>query len=199
MYLCTQNTFQMKKIHLFALMLASLLIVGCGGKKKTDDIIVPKQEVKKPSGPIRMQEYNQTKDIVWLGKDYQVEIIRQADDSLKMVKDEDGQKFVDNRVFLSVYRSDGSVFYKGQFTKAAFDHLLNDDYRKTGILEGFVFDRIEGAQLYFAASVCHPQTDEYMPFVVSLSSMGQVGVSLDSELDTSGSLAPAENGEEDGV
>lgn len=189
----------MKKIHLFALMLTGLLIASCGGKKKTEDIIVPKQEVKKPSGPIRMQEYKQTKDIEWLNKNYQVEIIRQADDSLRMVKDEDGQKFVDNRVFLRVYRSDGSVFYKGQFTKSAFDHLLNDDYRQTGIFEGFVFDRVEGTKLFFAASVCHPQTDEYMPFVVTLSNMGQITVSPDSELDTSGSMAPESSEEEEGV
>jgi DNA polymerase-3 subunit alpha len=38
-------------------------MAGCGKKKQAEDIIVPKVEVAKPQGPIRMQEYKQTKDI----------------------------------------------------------------------------------------------------------------------------------------
>ena len=64
--------------------------------------------------------------------------------------------------------------------------LLNDDYRKTGILEGLVFDKVEGNNLFFAASVCHPQTDEYIPMVVSVSNLGDVGIKLDNQLDTNG-------------
>ena len=166
--------------------LAGLVTAGCSEKKKTEDIIVPKAEVKAPKGPVRMQDYKQTKDIQWLGKNYQVEILRTADDSLQMVKDEDGQKFVDNRISLRVLRSDGSVFYQGGFTKAAFENCLDNDYRKTGIVEGFVFDKVDGAHLVFAASVCHPQTDEYIPLVVTLSSTGEVGIRRDSDLDTFG-------------
>ena len=101
-----------------------------------------------------------------------------------MVKDETGQKFVDNRISLRIIRADGSVFFSKSFTKAAFDHLLNDDYRKTGILEGLVFDKVEGNNLFFAASVCHPQTDEYIPMVVTVSNLGDVGSKLDNQLDT---------------
>ena len=165
---------------------AGILLVACGQKKQTQDIIVPKEEVKAPQGPIRMQDYKQTNDIQWLGKPYQVEITRIPDDSLRMVTDEDGQKFVDNRITLRILRGDGSTFYKGGFTKAAFENYLDDDYRKTGILEGFVFDKIEGAQLIFAASVCHPQTDEYIPLVVTVSSLGEVGIRRDTEMDTYG-------------
>ena len=177
----------MKNYQILTLMvMAALLVVSCGKKKQTEDIIVPKQEVVKPQGPIRMQEYKQTKDINWVGRPYQVEIVRMPDDSLRMVKDEFGQKFVDNRITLRVLRSDGSTFFKGTFTKAAFDSHLDDDYRRTGILEGFVFDKVEGAQLVFAASVCHPQTDEYIPLVVTLSSQGNVGIRRDTEMDTYG-------------
>ena len=56
-----------------------------------------KAEAPKPQAPIRMQTYTQTKDVVWLGRNYQVEVKRMPDDSLRMVKDETGQKFVDNR------------------------------------------------------------------------------------------------------
>ena len=102
-----------------------------------------------------MQDYKDVKDVQWLGKQYQIEVSRTACDSLAMVKDESGQQFVDNRIVLKVIRQDGSVFCTKTFTKSAFSACLNDDYRKTGILEGFVFDKAEGNQLFFAASVCH--------------------------------------------
>ena len=99
---------------------------------------------------------------------------------------ENGQKFVDNRISVKVARSDGSVFFSRTFTKAAFESYLNNDYRQTGILEGLVYDKAEGNNLFFAASVSHPQTDEYIPFVVSLSNLGDIGIRLDTDLDTNG-------------
>lgn len=162
------------------------VVASCTEKKKHDDIIAPKVEKPKLQAPVRMQDYNQTTDVKWLGKDYQVVVNRQPDDSLRMVKDETGQKYVDNRISLRVIRADGSVFFSKSFTKAAFESLLNDDYRKTGVLEGLVFDKVEGNHLFFAASVGHPQTDEYIPMVVTVSNLGDVGIRLDTQLDTTG-------------
>ena len=159
------------------------MVTSCGKKKQHDDIIVQDVEAPKPQGPIRMQDSRDVKDISWLGKQYQVEVARVASDSLPMVKDELGQQFVDNRIVLKVIRSDGSIFCTKTFTKAAFSASLDDDYRKTGILEGFVFDRAEGNQLFFAASVSHPQTDEYIPLVVTLSNFAEVGISRDDTIE----------------
>ena len=162
-------------------------LTGCKQKKQTEDIIVRKTETPKPQAPIRMQDYNQVKDVQWLDRSYQVDIRRMADDSLRMVKDETGQKFVDNRIQLKVIRQDGSVFFSRTFTKADFNDYLDDDYRATGILEGLVFDRVEGLHLIFAGSVSHPQTDEYIPLVITLSNFGDVAISRDTQMDTSGS------------
>jgi hypothetical protein len=173
----------MNKNVILALIAVPCLLASCGQKKQHDDIIVQQTETPKPQAPIRMQDYKDVKDVQWLGKQYQIEVSRTADDSLKMVKDETGQKFVDNRITLRVIRTDGSVFCSKTFTKAAFDACLDDDYRKTGILEGFVFDKVEGNQLFFAASVCHPQTDEYIPMVVTISNFGEVGISKDQQME----------------
>lgn len=168
---------------ILTLSIVGLITVSCGKKKQHDDIIVQETETPQPQAPIRMQDYKDVKDIQWLGKQYQIEVTRTADDSLKMVKDETGQQFVDNRITLRVIRTDGSIFCTKTFTKSAFDGCLDDDYRKTGILEGFVFDKAEGNQLYFAASVCHPQTDEYIPMVVTVSNFGDVGVAKDQQME----------------
>jgi len=166
-----------------ALTFVGLLATSCGKKKQHDDIIVQETETPQPQAPIRMQDYKDVKDVQWLGKQYQIEVSRTACDSLAMVKDETGQQFVDNRIVLKVIRQDGSVFCTKTFTKSAFNACLDDDYRKTGILEGFVFDKAEGNHLFFAASVCHPQTDEYIPMVVTLSNFAEVGISKDQQME----------------
>ena len=173
----------MNKKIIIALIAVPLLLTSCGKKKQHDDIIVQETEAPKPQAPIRMQDYRQTTDVQWLGKQYQVEVSRTACDSLAMVKDESGQQFVDNRIVLKVIRQDGSVFCTKTFTKAAFTGCLDDDYRKTGILEGFVIDKAEGNQLFFAASVSHPQTDEYIPLVVTISNFSEVAISKDNSLE----------------
>ena len=166
-----------------ALTFVGLLATSCGKKKQHDDIIVQETETPQPQAPIRMQDYKDVKDVQWLGKQYQIEVSRTACDSLAIVKDETGQQFVDNRIVLKVIRQDGSVFCTKTFTKSAFNACLDDDYRKTGILEGFVFDKAEGNHLFFAASVCHPQTDEYIPMVVTLSNFAEVGISKDQQME----------------
>lgn len=188
-----KNLFQQKLTRSSAMavtlsiVLGTTMLVGCKQKKQSEDIIVRKTEAPKPQAPIRMQEYNQIKDIHWLDREYQVNIRRTADDSLRMVKDETGQKFVDNRIRLQVIRQDGSVFFSQSFTKATFSEYLDDDYRQTGILEGLVFDRVEGNYLLFAGSVSHPQTDEYIPLVIKVSNFGDVAISRDTQMDTNGS------------
>ena len=193
----------MKKIQLLAALLMAVLAISCGKKKESKDIIVPTAEVVKPKAPISMQPYSQQQEVTWLDKSYQVFINRVADDSLRMVQDETGQKFVDNRITLRVIRADGSVFFKKVFTKATFDAQLDDDYRQTGILEGLVFDKVDGNNLVFAGSVSHPQTDEYIPLVVTVSNFGNVTIKRDDQMDTNSTQEqqPQENQvtDEDGV
>lgn len=175
----------MKQILAFVaagIMLGTL--ASCGDKKKSDNIIARKVEVVKPKAPVRMQEYTDERDVKWLGRTYHVAIHRQAADSLPMVKDETGQKFVDNVFTLAVSRADGSVFFSKMFTKQMMSAYLDEDYQNTGIFEGLVFDKVDGDWLVFGGSVGHPQTDEYIPLVIRLSRMGELAISRDVQMDT---------------
>ena len=175
----------MKKV-LFAAAVTALVLVlaACSEKKKSDDIIAERVIEVKPSGPVKMQEYDDSRDVEWIGKTYRVSVHRQPCDSLPKVKDETGQEFVDNVFKVTVSRSDGSVFFSRTFTKPFFAQYVTEDFRKTGILEGIVFDKADGDWLVFAASVGHPQTDEYIPLVMRLSRMGNLDVKQDTQLDT---------------
>lgn len=173
---------------LFILLTAGALLslTSCGEKKKSSDIITQRVEKVTPRAPERMQEYDDSRDIAWIGKQYKVNVHRHPADSLPMVKDETGQKFVDNVISIKVLRADGSQFFARTFKKSDFLSYLDDDYIKTGILEGLVFDKAEGDFLEFAASVSHPNSDEYIPLVVRLSRMGQITIQRDTQMDTTG-------------
>lgn len=171
-------------VSVVAVMSFAFILVACGGKKESDTIIATKIEKKQITAPVRMQDYTQTREVEWEGGTLTCRILREADDSLAMVTDETGQKFVDNRVELSIKRADGSVFLEKTFTKATFDKYIDDSYRNAGILEGFVFDCVDGRNLRFAASVSHPQTDEYIPLIVFVSHNGTISIERDTQLDT---------------
>lgn len=168
------------------LLLAGMVVMlaACGGKKKSEDIIAPRIVKVQPKDPIRMQPYLDERKVEWIGKTYFVTVSRQPSDSLPMVKDETGQKFVDNVFHLTVSRQDGSVFFTRTFTKKALTQYLDDDFNKTGVFEGVVFDKAEGDYLFFGASVGHPQSDEYIPLIFRLSRMGELTIKRDTQMDS---------------
>lgn len=175
----------MNKIHIFLMALvACVLLSACGEKKKSDNIIAPRVVEAVPQEPVKMQEYTDERSVDWLGKNYHVAIHRHASDSLPMVKDETGQEFVDNVFSLVVSRADGSIFFNRKFTKKDVVNYIDENYRKSGVFEGLVFDRAEGDDLILAASVGLPQTDEYIPLVIRLSRMGQISIQRDTQMDT---------------
>ena len=187
-----QTYEQMKNVRIvLALVLAAVLLGACGKKKQSDDIIAPKVVEETPKEPVRSQEYNDDRQVEWLGKDYHVSIHRHASDSLPMVQDENGQKFVDNVFMLVVQRSDGSVFFQQKFTKSQLVQYLDDQYKEQGIFEGLVFDQVDGDYLRFGASVGIPQSDEYIPLVFRLSKTGALQITRDTQMDTTPEQGPS--------
>lgn len=182
----------MKNVRiLLVLLLAAVLLGACGKKKQSDDIIAPKVVEETPKDPVKLQEYNDDRHVEWLGKDYHVSIHRHAADSLPMVQDETGQKFVDNVFTLVVQRSDGSMFFQRKFTKAQLTQFLDDQYKEQGLFEGLVFDKVDGDYLQFGASVGIPQSDEYIPLVFRLSRMGTMQITRDTQMDTTPEQGPS--------
>ena len=164
----------MKKTTIaMCIAIAAIGMSACSEKKKSDNIITRKEVKKAPSAPIRMQEYNQTTETSLGGSEMTCFVHRTP-----------GQAYFDNAIELKITRGDGSVFFQKRFTKASFNSFLDDDYRRTGILEGLVFDKAEGGVLRFAASVSHPNTDEYIPILVKIDRKGNMAMERDVNLDT---------------
>ena len=171
-------------LSIIVIVLLAGVVASCSEKKKRNDIITTKYEKPVPQSPIRTDNYKDSKPFKWLDREYVWTVERLADDSLPMVKDETGQLFVDNRVKVTISRSDGSIFFDRTFTKATFDSYIDDDFRQTGILEGFVFEKVEGDEVWFACSVCRPQSDEFIPLILAVNRNGGIGITRDTRLDT---------------
>ena len=195
----------MKKLKVINYYLCGLLTVavltGCQEKKQSTVIIAPKSEAPKPTGPIEMSDMNSSNSVDWIGKTYSVEVSRKADHELSLVEVEPGKKAYDNRITLKIIRPDGTEFFNRTFTKAAFEHCLDENTKKSGVLLGIVLDRAEGDDLIFAASVGSPDalSDEYIPMVLTVGRMGNVNIKRDTTMDADSGREQTITEEDEGV
>ena len=169
----------MKKIMIVAV--AMMMIAGCAKKKENRTIIAPKEEKVEIKGPIEMQTIEgEDMPVEWLDKTYLIVVDRWADKTLPMVEDENGQQAYDNRIRLRVKRQDGSVFFDREFTKVDFRPYIDEVTKKRGVLLGIVFDRVDGDNLVFGASVGSPDvlSDEYRPMALTISRMGNMSIKV---------------------
>ena len=174
------------KSYIPFLMVAGLIAFGaCKEKKESTDIITTKYVPKKLQAPIAMPVDAKTTHITWQDKPYTVQIDRVSDDSLKHVKDEYGQPYIDNRVSVTILRQDGSVFFKKEFTKASFSSYIDDTFRNNGILAGIQYDEIDDNGLEFSVVVGMPDAldDVFIPLELVIDRQGAVSISRDDDMD----------------
>ena len=174
------------------------VVVSCKEKPRTTDIIVKKPAPKPKKGVQKMDEYRQVRDVEWLGGTYKVVAERKPDTSLPQAVDEQGNRYYDNRITLTISRPDGTAFFNRTFSKTDFAQYVDDD-NADGALLG-MFDRADGGSLIFAASVGSPDkmSDEYVPLVLTVSRGGTVSIVKDTQLDTASDVVD-EADDEDGV
>lgn len=182
--------------RILLLVLAGLLTVGltaCKNKKESNDIITKMPaKPKKQSGPLTMSTGEiPTRTINWLGGTYKISIKRTADKGLHLCEDASGNKYYDNRVHLTITRSDGSTFVDKDFTKSNFSKYVPDKYSEKWGLTGFNFDTIDGEKLDFAIAIGSPDDmadNEFVPLTLVVDRNG--GTSVTSQM-------PADDDEED--
>lgn len=179
----------MKKIIPIFLAMAFVGLFGaCKEQKKSDVIIAPKPVAPKPKKTQSMSNYEQSRNVEWLGSSYTVVVKREADTSLPLALGDDDAKYYDNKISVRILRKDGTEFFNHTFLKTDFTGYLDENTKNEGALLGVVFVEAEGDFLHFAASVGSPDvtSDEYVPLVVKISRMGGISIGKDTQLDTGG-------------
>lgn len=157
------------------MILSALVLSSCKKEKESRTIITTIEEPQISKTPKTIGDTVINKSMEWGSSVYSYRIERKANKDVT-VKDEDGQKYYDNTVTLSVSGPDGEIFNK-TFDKSNFSSYINSDYIKPNrsVLIGIAFNRVEkGGNAIFVATIGSPDTqlDEFMTVQINIDKSG---------------------------
>lgn len=161
-----------------------LTLSGCKEKKPAEtDIITTRYVPQRTRGPIAMPVDSQTVNTTWMGKPYSIIVRSTPIDSLT-VSDDNGQKYVDNRIRLAVKRQDGSVFTEKVFFKSSFRSYIQEPFVSRGILAGIRFEEADGQKLNFSVVVAMPEAvdDLFVPLELTIDNQGGMSIRKNDDM-----------------
>lgn len=172
----------MRNVFYCWMCMAVCLLAACSSHKKggADEIVVLMKD--EGGGSQRMQESDSKNSFTYKGKEYQSRVIRRPDEKLPLVTNEQGETFVDNSITLQITTGGKSIVDK-VFTKQSFAALVDRNFLKHAILERVVYDRNTSAGMVYAASLCYPQSDLYVPLSITVSADGKIALAKEDLLE----------------
>lgn len=159
------------------IVLAAFWLAACSSspKRGKEEIMVLVQDGTAKDIPQRMPETAVKVPISYRGKEYQSCVERQPDESLPVVKNEQGESFIDNRITLRITCGNKQIIDRS-FTKESFASLAGTGFMKSALLEEIVYDKTTPQGFTYAVSICHPQTDFYVPVRLTVTPDGKVSM-----------------------
>lgn len=170
----------MRKYSWMIMCVATYILSACAGSQKEREASREAfmQDSIRRTEPQRMQVSETTAEVTFRGKKYESVVVRRPDDSLPLVTNSQGERFVDNRITLTLTHKGKTILHR-VFTKESFATLVDAKFMKYAILEGVVLDEPSDQGVVYAASVGYPQSDLYVPLRITVSADGKV--SMDKE------------------
>ncbi len=164
----------MRKLIYGLLLLLAIAVSACGGKKESSDnkSVLAMMDSVDAQGLQRMQTSESETDFKFKGKEYHSFVSRTPDENLPHVTNEMGDTYVDNKIVLHLTCGNKTVLNK-IFTKNDFSSVVDADFLSKSILEGIVYDKTPPQGIVYAASVCYPQTDLYVPLSITITADGK--------------------------
>lgn len=177
------KTFIMMK-YLISFVFLSFMLVACNqGSSTTENSEVRTVKDKEADNILHRLPTLHVEDTVKSGNNvYSWIIHREASDSLAIVTDEMGYRFVDNLLKISV-RKNGSLLFSHTFKKADFRHLLPADFAKQSILDGCRFMQIHEGMVTFSLAVSYPESDMSRPFKLNIGPDGSYVVVKNDDME----------------
>lgn len=179
----------MKKSHLILLFTCSIaFLFSCGPQKKGTEQTTPPEP--DPNEIRSLPDYAYTDSLTQGSHKIVFSITSAADSSLKVVEDEDGIKFMDNRFRLEI-KKDGAKLFDRSFSKADFKSHLPNDFQKYGIMDGMRFHHAEEGKLFFSTCVSFPDSDMSCPFILTIGPDGSYSIVPDTSEPDEDELPPS--------
>lgn len=163
------------------LLMAGCLVASCSSRaSKTetahaDSLRVLMKTTAESKEAVRMPPANVANRFLFQGKECEAQISRTPDEALPLVQNEQGDKYIDNRVTIHI-NSQGKTILNQSFTKEDFSSILSTHFLQGAILEGIAYDTIDANHILFAASVSYPESDLYIPIRLSIQSNGKITI-----------------------
>lgn len=98
------------------------------------------------------------------------------------VTDDEGNVFYDNDIHISVER-EGSTIYSHTLTRESFLSMLDEGFRRYGILDGCRFVKATAHTITFSLCVSYPESDLYSAFLYTIDKNGGISIAPDNTLD----------------
>lgn len=170
---------------IFIIMALAVAFTSCKKEKESRTIITTIKEPTISKTPLTVGDTVIIKSFEWGDKVYSAHIERKANKDVT-VKDEDGQKYYDNKVSMRIDGPDGVLFEK-TFIKDDFISYINTNYIKPGhsALMGIAFNRADkGGNAVFMATVGSPDnmSDEFMSIQISVDKSGAMSLIKSQEI-----------------
>lgn len=177
----------MKKfVYLFLLSGVLSGLAACSGSKKESENRNASGMLLQDSADVhgiqRMQVSKVGVDIEYKGKKFHSSIQRTPNDDLTPVVSEMGETYADNQIVLRLQREGQEIFSK-TFTKTDFASLVGQEFLSKSILEGMVYNKTSPEGILYAASICYPQTDLYVPITIIITADGKMSMRKDELLE----------------
>lgn len=170
----------------YFLFFCVLVVFSCQTGKKDGtnqaDVVMTEMGDIKENGLNKMQNSRAEVQIKMNGKDYLSVVTRTPDESLSKITNDMGDVYVDNKVVLTI-TTNGKTFFNKTFTKNDFASIVESSFLNKAILEGVVYNRTDAKGILYAASVCYPQTDLYIPISILISPIGTMTIRKDELLE----------------
>ncbi len=168
----------MNKAMIYSLPLLLVCITSCKDKPRSNIIIAHKPVVVPiQNKPRAIGDAVRNSSISWVGGKYTVKITVKCDTSLPLATD-GATSYYDNRVNISIIRSDGFPFFNHTFTKSDFKNYVDANYYEHGALIGIILEKVDGENLEFAASVGNPDRsiDDFASLDITINHLGGISI-----------------------
>lgn len=155
-----------KNIVLLALPL--MVLCGCGMDKSSKENSLEYTQTTGQEDVLHRLPDLYVQDTLKLGGNIYTWVIdRKPCDSLDVVTDDMGNKYVDNLLSISVQKNRQHLFSR-TFKKMDFKHLLDAGFMSQSILDGCRFIEVHEGMVIFSLAVSYPDSDMSRPFKLNI-------------------------------
>lgn len=158
---------------LSGLILCSYLSCSLSSNKEQENVRILMKDSIENSSPQKMPISESKIKLTYKEKEYVSTIIRQPDEKQPIVRNQQGDTFIDNNITLHLTQANETVINR-TFTKTDFASLINARFMEYAILEGLIYDKTTTEGFIYIASISYPQSDLYVPIKLTITTNGSI-------------------------